>query len=125
MGTLILVLVWAARSPAGLSLVVPSSVVPSSVVTLPVVPIPAVPTEAEQSEAEPSEAEPPKAKRSISDEPSPAVQSLALQSTGFNVAVGAVALLVFANISTHFLLYAMKCSSVKDLLNLNKFILKN
>jgi len=43
----------------------------------------------------------------------------------FNAAVGAVALIVFANISANLLIYAMKCSSIKDLLDFNKFILKN
>jgi len=43
----------------------------------------------------------------------------------FNIAVGAVALVVFANISANLLIYALKCTSVKDLLDFNKFILKN
>jgi len=43
----------------------------------------------------------------------------------FNIAVGAVALVVFANISANLLIYAMKCSSIKDLLDFNKFVLKN
>jgi len=46
-------------------------------------------------------------------------------NASFNVAVGAVALVVFANISANLLIYAVKCSSIKDLLDFNKFILKN
>jgi len=43
----------------------------------------------------------------------------------FNVAVGAVALVVFANISANLLIYAVKCTSIKDFVNVNKFVLKN
>lgn len=43
----------------------------------------------------------------------------------FNVAVGAVALIVFVNITANLLIYAMKCSSLKDLVDFNKFILQN
>jgi hypothetical protein len=43
----------------------------------------------------------------------------------FNPAVGSVALIVFANISANLLIYAMKCTSLKDLFDFNKFILKN
>lgn len=49
----------------------------------------------------------------------------AVNHSNFNKAVGAVALVVFANISANLLIYAMKCTSIKDLFDFNKFILKN
>lgn len=45
--------------------------------------------------------------------------------TTTNVAILLIALLVFANISLHFLHYGMKCESIRDLVNVNKFLLKN
>jgi len=46
-------------------------------------------------------------------------------SYSFNLCVGSVALVVFVNISAHLLIYAQKCTSITDLLNFNKFVLKN
>lgn len=53
------------------------------------------------------------------------VLAWAAEISTFNAAVGAVALIVFANISAHLLVYALKCTSIKDLLDFNKFVLKN
>jgi len=53
------------------------------------------------------------------------VLAWAVEFKTFNTVVGAVALVVFINISAHLLFIATKSTSLVDFLNFNKFVLKN